>query len=120
MGTVRRAVTLLLGLTLTTVLAACGGSSSGGTTPSNISGPTVTIKNFAFNPPTLNVKVGQTVTFVQEDTIPHTATGSGSSSFIASPALQKGQTYTVKFTKAGTYNYICSIHPNMHGTVVVS
>jgi amicyanin len=126
MRPVRRTTTLVMGLILSATLAACGSSSSGGSTvtpgtsPSTAAGPTVTIQNFAFHPATLNVKVGTTVTFVQEDSIPHTTTGSGASSFINSPTLQKGQTYKVIFSKAGTYPYICSIHPYMHGTVVVS
>lgn len=129
MTTLRRASTLFLGLALATTLAACGSSGSGGssnaavnpgTSPNVAAGPTVTIQDFKFSPATLNVKVGTTVTFVQEDSIPHTATGSGDSSFIKSPTLTKGQTYTVTFTKAGTYDYICSIHPYMRGSVVVS
>lgn len=129
MITFRRATTLLLGLTLTTTLAACGSSSSGGsadagvtpaTSPDVASGPTVTIKDFKFSPATLNVKVGTKVTFVQQDSVPHDASGSGDSGLIDSPTLSKGQTYTVTFTKAGTYPYICSIHPYMKGSVVVS
>jgi amicyanin len=125
---VRRMTMLALGALLTVTLAACGGSSSGGSSvttgtsssPGTTAGPTVTIKNFSFSPKTLNVKVGTKVTFVQEDSIPHTATGSGAADFINSPTLAKGQSYSVTFTKAGTYPYICSIHPYMHGTVVVS
>jgi amicyanin len=113
-----------VGMLLAVTLVACGGASSDGssaTTGSGASsGPTVTIKDFAFSPDTLNVKVGTTVTFVQEDSVPHNATGSGPAGFIKSPTLTKGQTYTVTFTKAGTYPYICTIHPYMHGTVVVS
>jgi amicyanin len=124
---VRRTTTLALGVLLTVMLAACGSSSSGGssavspgTSPNVAAGPTVTIKDFTFSPGTLNVKVGTTVTFVQEDSVPHNTTGSGAASFIKSPTLSKGQTYTVTFSKAGTYPYICTIHPYMHGTVVVS
>jgi amicyanin len=129
MGNLRRAPTLFLGLVLATMLTGCGSSSSGGpsnagvspgTSPGVAAGPTVTIQDFKFSPATLNVKVGTTVTFVQEDSVPHTATGSGNSSLIRSPTLTKGQTYTVTFTKPGTYDYICSIHPYMHGSVVVS
>jgi amicyanin len=121
---IRRITMAGVGMLLAVALVACGGASSGGssatTGSSTSSGPTVTIKNFAFSPDTLNVKVGTTVTFVQEDSVPHNATGSGAAGVIKSPTLTKGQTYTVTFTKAGTYPYICTIHPYMHGTVVVS
>lgn len=129
MRPLRRATTLVSGLLLSAVLTACGSSSSGGSDNAGVSpstnssipaGPTVTIKDFKFSPATLNVKVGTTVTFVQEDSIPHNAHGDGSSDFINSPTLTKGQTYTVTFNQAGTYPYICSIHPFMHGSVVVS
>jgi amicyanin len=113
----RRTAMLGLGVLLCVTLAACGGSSSGGSnSPSVAAGPTVTIKDFKFSPATLNVKVGTTVTFVQEDSVPHNVTGG----ILQSPTLTTGQTYTATFTKAGTYPYICSIHPFMHGTVVVS
>ncbi|HVW80948.1 MAG TPA: cupredoxin family copper-binding protein [Mycobacteriales bacterium] len=116
---VRRAATLAVGLLLAATVTACGGSSSGAGIP-HVSGPKVVIKGYAFNPATLKVKVGATVTFVQEDTVPHNATGSGDAAFINSPTLTRGQTYTVTFRKPGTYPYICSIHPYMRGTVVVS
>lgn len=128
MRPLRRTTTLITGLLLAAALAACGSSSSGGSaavnpgsTPGVAAGPTVTIKDFKFTPSTLNVKVGTTVTFVQEDSVPHNATGTGSDDVIkSSSALSKGQTYTVTFTKAGTYPYMCSIHPYMTGTVVVT
>jgi amicyanin len=117
----RRTAVLGLGVVLSVTLAGCGGSGSGGSnsagvSPSVAAGPTVTIKDFKFSPATLNVKVGTTVTFVQEDSVPHNVTGG----ILQSPTLTTGQTYTATFTKAGTYPYICSIHPFMHGTVVVT
>ncbi|HVU62149.1 MAG TPA: cupredoxin domain-containing protein [Mycobacteriales bacterium] len=119
MSHARRPATFGIAVLLAVAVAGCGGSSTPGAA-AHVSGPTVTIKNFAFSPGTLHVKVGATVTFVEEDTVPHNATGSGDASFIKSPTLSKGQTYTVTFTKPGTYPYTCTIHPYMHGTVVVS
>jgi amicyanin len=106
--------------------AACGSSSSGGAPSTGSasggapggSGHTVTIKNFSFTPASLTVKVGTKVTFINQDSTPHTATSQGGST-IHSATLSKGQSYTVTFTKPGTYNYICSIHPSMKGTVIV-
>jgi plastocyanin len=117
----RPATMLLAGATLSAALAGCGSSSAGssGVQATGSNGPTVTIQGFAFHPSTLTVSPGTKVTFINEDSVQHTATGSAGSSFIASGTLNKGQSYTVTFTKAGTYSYICTIHPNMHGEVIV-
>jgi plastocyanin len=115
----RRAPYLVVGLLLMTALAACGSSSSGGGPAPAANGHSVVIKGFKFVPATLTVRVGTKVTFTQEDSTPHTVSGSGNSAFLNSAALNKGQSYTVTFSKAGTYHYICSIHPTMHGTVIV-
>jgi plastocyanin len=132
MSHARRAQRLAVGLTLSALLAACGGSSSGGeetahttvrpgATQTATSGtPTVTIEGFAFNPSTLVIKKGMKVRFVQEDPVPHNVVGSGPSAFIKSPLLKdSGESYTVAFPKSGTFNYICTIHPNMQGRVIV-
>ena len=75
----------------------------------------VTIQNFAFHPPTVSIGVGDTVTWTNRDDAPHTATGSG----FDTGTLNKGQSGSHTFTKAGRFSYICSIHPNMKGTVLV-
>ncbi len=78
----------------------------------------VSIKNFKFSPSSVTVKKGTTVTWTQEDGTSHTVTvdrGDGPDS----PVLKKGETYSYKFEKAGTYKYHCTPHPNMKGTVVV-
>lgn len=111
---------------LLTGAAACGSSSSGGSTAGAGSGSgssassahTVTMHNFAFNPPTITVKAGTKVTFVNHDSAPHNATATSGSAF-KTPTLRPGQTYTVTFSKPGTYAYTCTIHPYMHGTVIV-
>ena len=121
----RRALLPAAGLLVSVALAGCGGSSSGGGTPtaapaSVASGTaTVTIQSFGFHPSSITVTAGTKVTWVQKDTTPHTVKGSGASAFLHSSPLNQGQTYTATFSKPGTYNYICSIHPDMHGTVIV-
>lgn len=114
--------TLALVVLLAGVVAACGSSSSSGTPTSGSgstgTGNTVTVKDFKFTPSTLTVKVGTKVTFVNDDTTTHTAT-SQSGGTISSGNLANGQSYTVTFSKAGTYQYVCSIHPFMRGTVIV-
>lgn len=79
----------------------------------------VSIQNFAFNPATLNVKVGTTVIWTNLDTRAHTVT-SDSGSELNSPTMPQGQTYSHVFNSVGTFTYHCSIHLNMKGTVVVT
>ena len=77
----------------------------------------VKIDNFTFNPQTLTVPVNSAVTWVNKDDIPHVVTGNGG--LFKSKALDTDQTYSYTFTKAGTYEYYCSIHPKMVGKIVV-
>jgi plastocyanin len=77
----------------------------------------VPIKGFAFKPSTVTVKEGDTVTWTNQDTAPHTATASDGS--FDTGNLKKGASGSHKFSEAGTFAYICAIHPNMKGKVVV-
>ncbi|OJW15360.1 MAG: hypothetical protein BGO48_11970 [Mucilaginibacter sp. 44-25] len=77
------------------------------------------MKGFAFSPASVNIKVGNNVTWTNEDTAPHTATDNGTE--FDSGSLATSATFTHTFTKAGTYTYICKIHSSMAAaTVVVS
>ncbi|MFA5966469.1 MAG: cupredoxin family copper-binding protein [Sphingomonas sp.] len=80
--------------------------------------PMVHISNFTFGPQVLKVKVGQTVTWVNDDDIPHTVV-SGAKLF-KSKVLDTGDTFSFTFTKAGAFAYFCSLHPHMTGKVLVS
>ncbi len=94
-------------------------SRSGDAPPAAPVGPdAVTIDGFAFAPATLTVAAGSTVTWTNKDEDPHTVVA-GNGSF-HSQALGAGGTYSFTFPTAGTFDYICSIHPFMHGTVVVT
>lgn len=85
---------------------------------SNATKYTVIAQNFAFTPNTLMVPVGTTVTWVnQQNGVTHRIY-SDTEAF-ESKELKTGDTYSYKFTKAGTYKYHCSIHPNMTGTIIV-
>jgi plastocyanin len=77
----------------------------------------VTIAGFAFGPATLSVEAGKPVQWTNTDDSPHqvTVTGSGA----RSPILIKGQSYAQAFDKAGSYDYVCGLHPNMKGKVEV-
>jgi plastocyanin len=78
----------------------------------------VSIKNFAFNPPNTTVSAGTTVTWVNNDQVPHTVTANDGA--FDSGTLQPGQSYSFTFDKPGTYAYHCNIHPYMTATVTVS
>jgi len=81
---------------------------------------TVAIKNFAFAPAALTVKVGTKVTWTNQDSDAHTVTSQGSGGQLNSAAMKTGDTFSYTFTKAGVYNYRCTIHPFMTATVTVT
>lgn len=78
----------------------------------------VTISDFAFDPPTLTVAAGTTVTWRNVDDEPHTVTAADRA--IDSPPLDGGDRYSLALTRPGTYTYFCRLHPHMVGTVVVT
>jgi plastocyanin len=83
-----------------------------------VSGDHVNIDNFAFVPATLTVRAGSTVTWTNHDEEPHTVAASDGS--FRSPGMGSGGTFSHTFSSAGTFDYVCSIHPMMHGSVVVT
>ena len=88
------------------------------TAPARPSAPmsaSVSIQGFSFQPASVTVAVGGTVTWTNQDGVAHTATGSG----ISTGTLNRGQSGTATFSRAGTVSYQCSIHPSMTGQVVV-
>ncbi len=97
---------------LALVAAACGGSDDGGGSASagaGAGGKTVTISNFEFAPDTLEVKVGDTITVDNKDQTEHTVTAKDKS--FDTGTFTGTKTFTV--TKAGTFEYVCEIHPFM-------
>lgn len=79
---------------------------------------TVRIVDFAFVPANLTVAAGDSVTFVNEDSAPHTATAD--SGAFDTGTLNSGQQATLTFQGAATFTYFCAIHPRMKGSVTVS
>jgi len=77
----------------------------------------VAIENFAFNPATVEISVGDTVMWTNFDSAPHTATGNEGE--FDSGTLQTDQSFSFTFEEAGDFDYICTIHPSMEGVVVV-
>lgn len=76
---------------------------------------TVDIKNFAFTPEVLTVKMGTTVTWINQDQAVHNI----KSAAFNSKDLKKGETFEFTFQTKGTFDYICGIHPSMKGKIVV-
>jgi LPXTG-motif cell wall-anchored protein len=77
----------------------------------------VTISDFQFAPASVTVNVGDTVTWTNNGPTPHSATSSGG--VWDTGIMDAGQSGSHTFTEAGTFAYICTPHPNMHGTIVV-
>lgn len=80
-------------------------------------GTQVNVDNFTFNPAAITVPVNSTVIWVNKDDIPHVIASNDGS--FKSKALDTDQQYSFTFSKAGTYEYYCSIHPKMVGKIVV-
>jgi plastocyanin len=109
-------------------LAGCGADSGGGyATPTfqkgapsaNRSGLVqVTMANIAFVPAQSTARVGQTITWSNQDGVPHTVTATSGATF-RSRILQPGQSFSYQPVKVGTIQYMCTIHPNMKATLQV-
>jgi plastocyanin len=92
-------------------------TTTGGGGSASSSGTLVHVKNFAFNPKDLSVSVGTKVTWEFDDSTSHNVTASDNS--FSSDDLNSGAKFSFTFNKAGTYSYMCTIHPQMKATVVV-
>ena len=77
----------------------------------------VEIRNFRFDPPTLVVPAGTTVTWINHDEEVHSLVAADGD--FSSPGIDGDQQFSHRFEKAGTYEYHCGLHPQMKGTVVV-
>ncbi len=78
---------------------------------------TVGIREFKYGPPSLTVPAGTMVTWTNHDEETHTVTSVAGA--FASAGLGHEDTFTRRFTKPGTYQYFCALHPHMRATVVV-
>jgi amicyanin len=80
----------------------------------------VEIKDYMFAPMITKVNVGDTITWTNMDGVHHNVVAdTKSDSAPNGPLIGKGETYSFKFTKAGSYSFHCEPHPYMHGTVIV-
>lgn len=128
-----RRILLALGAVVALAAAGCGGSNSSSTSSGSSSsapastaaasssggGVTIKMQNIAFDPKSVTVKVGQKVTWTNEDTVDHNVT-SQSGETIKSDNFGKGGTFSFTPKKAGTIKYVCTIHPGMTATLTVS
>lgn len=98
-------------------LGACGtGDASDPATASETEGPSVVIEDLAFAPEMLTVEAGDTVTWTWDDgAVTHDVSGDD----FQSEVMSEG-TFSHRFDEPGTYEYICTLHPNMTGTIEVS
>ena len=86
--------------------------------PARAADTEVKIDNFTFTPKELTVKAGTTVVFRNQDDIPHIVVGAKGE--FHSKALDTDDSFSFTFTKAGTYDYSCGLHPKMQGRIVVT
>lgn len=82
-------------------------------------GHQVLMSDYKFGPRTLTIPVGDSVTWVNQDTAPHDVKTTSGPASVHSPMLDKGGTWSHTFTKAGSYGYVCTVHPGMTGGIVV-
>lgn len=112
-------------------LAGCGGGTDEDTptgpasnpgaseqAPAEQAGTKIVMKAIQFQPRDKKVKVGDTVTWVNEDSVEHDAVATEGADF-KSELFGKGKTFSWKAEKAGTVKYVCTVHPGMEGTLSV-
>src|SRR3954452_7304379 len=128
----RRLPLLAVLLVVIPLAAGCGSSKSSSSTPSPSPAPapasggggggggvSISMKNTAFSPTSQTVKVGQKITWTNDDPFDHNVTATSGATF-KSKNFGQGGTYTFTATKAGTIKYVCTIHPGMDGTLTVT
>jgi plastocyanin len=97
-----------------------GGAGEAACTPSTETGTvTATIADFAFSPATITAKVGDVITWQNDDSAGHTATLT-SDAACTTPTIAAGSSGSLQFNVAGSYDYFCKIHPTMTGKIEVS
>lgn len=105
------------GSTAPTDPTAPAGSTPAASSPPAATATSVGIDKFLYNPDPITVAVGATVTWTNEQGFDHTVTAEDGS--FDSGDIATGDTFEHTFDTAATFTYVCSIHPNMAGTVIV-
>ena len=88
--------------------------------PAEATSHSVTINQYAYGPGSLTVKQGDTVTWTNQDTAAHDVVVTSGPVSFRSPMLDKGESWSYTFTTPGAYSYICSVHPDMRGSVTAT
>jgi plastocyanin len=107
---------ITLQLIIAAVMFGAAGTKARGEAAPNSPTADVKIDNFSFGPQTLTVAVGTTVTWTNRDDIPHTIVSTDG--VFKSKVRDTDEKFSYTFTKAGEYNYFCSVHPKMVGKIV--
>ena len=94
------------------------GSSGGGGGSGSAGGAKVSMEGIKFNPASVTVKAGDKVTWTNKDSVGHDVTGDNFKSG-DSGGLQNGDTFSHTFDKKGKFDYVCTVHPGMTGSVTV-
>jgi plastocyanin len=111
----RGSITRLFPWVAALALTAAGCASQGSAEPPpSVDGPAVAVRDYEFEPASLTVETGATVTWVWEGRAPHDVVGQGFES-----KDQSSGTFRYTFDEPGTYPYECTIHPGMEGGIVV-
>jgi len=109
---------LVLGVIVASLLAACSGESTDTTESAGGEEQRVEIADLAFDPETVTVTAGTTVTWVSADpNLPHTSNSEDEVWF--SGTLNEGDEFSFTFEEPGTFAYFCEVHPTMTGSIVV-
>jgi len=106
-------------LTLVALCAVALAVTGGAVVANAAGGKTVTLRDIAFSPKKLSIKPNTTVTFAfRDDTTSHNVISKGAKRF-KNVGVKSSGSVSRKFTAAGTYRYVCSLHPGMSGQITV-
>ncbi len=108
----RKALTMMLSVAMLALVACASEPSGSDSTPG-----VVKVVDYTFSPPEMKIAVGQTVTWNFADEAGHDVVSTDRT--FQSEVLSSGGKYSFTFTRAGTFDYFCSIHPYMKGKVIV-
>ncbi|QBJ95501.1 copper-binding protein [Rhodococcus sp. ABRD24] len=115
----RLATATITGITLAAVLSGCTDTSAD--EPEVGSELTVKVANMTYSPTSITISAGQKVTWVFDDRgTPHDVVGVGDAKAVLRSPLKTSGSWEFTFTQPGTYNYTCSLHPDMLGVVIVT
>jgi plastocyanin len=111
-----KALASVAAVALALIVAQAAPATTGGAARESKASVTVGINGFAFHPHTIKVSKGTTVVFSNSSSVTHTATRAGA---FDTGRIKPGRSVAVRFTQKGTFAYHCTIHPFMHGKIVV-